>query len=136
MSRERRPNRALGGIHDQFWDFCDQNQLQIQRCSNCGELSWPPVDSCEHCESTDLPWEQMSGNGTVESWCTFHQSYYSALQVPYDTIMVHLEEGPFFISDPEGFSNADATLGMPVRVTFKDCEDDAGPFKLPVFEPR
>ena len=68
------------------------------------------------------------------SWCTFHQPYYPNLPLPWDTILVELDEGPFFISNPLDFDNASAVLGMPVQVAFLDCEDEAGPFQLPVFE--
>jgi hypothetical protein len=68
------------------------------------------------------------------SWCTFHRPYYSELDIPWDTILVELDEGPLFISNPSGFTNDDVTQGMRVRVAFLDCEDDAGPFRLPVFE--
>jgi uncharacterized OB-fold protein len=122
-------------VHDTFWDYCARDELHIQRCGACGELSWPPVESCDHCESPELTWEKLSGRGTVESWCTFDQQYYAVLPVPYDTILVKLEEGPFFISNPERFSNSEAELGMPVVVAFKECEDDAGTFRLPVFKP-
>jgi uncharacterized OB-fold protein len=89
---------------------------------------------CKHCGSAQLVWEPVSGMGTLASWCTFHQKYYQVIPVPYDTILVQLDEGPFFVSNPEGFQNSAASLGLQVRVAFKDCEDDAGPFKLPVFE--
>jgi len=32
----------------------------------------------------------MSGQGTLISWCTFHQKYYAMLSVPWDTILVRL----------------------------------------------
>jgi hypothetical protein len=68
------------------------------------------------------------------SWCTFERPYYAELEVPWDTILVELDEGALFVSNPSGFTNDDVEHGMVVRVTFVDCEDDAGPFRLPVFE--
>jgi len=44
-----------------------------------------------------------------------------------------LEEGPLFVSNPEGFSYRDITFNMPVKLTFLECKDSTGPFKLPVF---
>jgi hypothetical protein len=58
------------------------------------------------------------------------------LPPPWDCILVELEEGPLFISNPRGFTSQDAYLHMPVRLCFLDCEDRWGPFKLPVFERR
>jgi uncharacterized OB-fold protein len=130
---ERRPNRVQGPGHDQFWDWCGAGELRVQRCEGCRHLSWPPVDACERCGHAELTWERLSGRGRVVSWCTFDRRYYAELEVPWDTILVELDEGPLFISNPAGFGNDEITQGMPVRVRFLDCEDAAGPFRLPVF---
>jgi hypothetical protein len=78
----------------------------------------------------------MSGRGKVISWCSFERDYYAgALPLPWDTILIELTEGPLFISNPKDFSYQDIEPGMPVKLAFIDCEDKAGSFKLPVFEP-
>jgi hypothetical protein len=70
----------------------------------------------------------------VVSWCRLEQRYYPEVPVPWDAILVELEEGPLFISNPAGFGVEDIEANMAVRVAFIDCVDDAGPFRLPVFE--
>jgi uncharacterized OB-fold protein len=132
---ERRPNRYLGPGHDEFWAWCDKGELRLQRCSSCGKLSWPVSEDCEYCGSAALDWERMSGRGRITSWATFVQDYYGGLlPIPYDTILVELEEGVLFTSDPLGFTAEEIEAGMAVSLAFIDCEDDAGPFRLPVFE--
>lgn len=131
---ERRPNRVRGPVHDDFWAWCDRGEFRLQRCDACGHLSWPPAASCEKCGSSELSWQTTSGNGRVVSWCRFQRPYYSELGVPWTTILVELAEGPLFISNPVGFDYDDISFGMLVRVSFIDCEDAAGPFRLPVFE--
>lgn len=132
---ERRPDRTLGPGHDAFWDWCAKGELRLQRCGRCGELCWPAVQACDYCGAPDLSWERMSGRGRIASWCTFERDYYQgALPLPWDTILVELEEGPLFISNPQSFTWRDITPAMPVTLAFLDCEDSAGPFKLPVFE--
>jgi uncharacterized protein len=130
---EKRPNRVLGGAHDEFWTWCSRGELRLQRCDGCAHLSWPPVDSCEDCGGQQLTWERMSGSGRLISWCTFERAYYQDLPVPWDTIVVELDEGPLLISNPAGFSNDQATLSARVSLDFLECRDDAGPFELPVF---
>ena len=133
--RERRPNRVRGPGHDEFWSYTARGELRLQRCQECQHLNWPAVpEACERCGATHLVWERLSGRGTVISWCTFYQQYYPDVAIPYDTIVVQLEEGPLFISNPEGFTNNQVTYEMPVIVTYIDAEDDAGPFRLPVFQ--
>ncbi len=68
------------------------------------------------------------------NWCTFERSYYPSLAAPYDSILVELDEGPLFLSNPHGFDCQRDVLGLPVRVAFLDCQDEAGTFRLPVFE--
>lgn len=133
---ERRPNRVRGPGHDEFWEFCGKDELRLQRCDACRHISWPPVEACEACGRGELTWDSMSGRGKVVSWCTFERSYYAEIDVPWDTILVELDEGPLFISNPAGFTNDELTPNAPVAVSFIDCEDDAGAFRLPVFEKR
>ena len=77
----------------------------------------------------------MSGHGTLLSWCTFERRYYSELPVPWDTILVELDEGPLFISNPTRIARDDLAVGMPVEVEFRACVDTHGEYLLPVFGP-
>jgi uncharacterized OB-fold protein len=132
---ETRPNRTLGGVHDEFWAWCQKGELRLQRCGGCGQLAWPPVKACEHCGAGQLTWERLSGRGKVVSWCSFERDYYKGIMpVPYDDILVELEEGALFVSNPKGFGWRDLTPDMPVKVAFIAAEDEAGAFQLPVFE--
>lgn len=132
---ERRPDRTRGSEHDAFWAWCEKGELRLQGCADCQGLCWPPVRSCEHCGGSALAWRRMSGRGKVVSWCTFERDYYDGLlPIPWDTILVELEEGPLLVSNPRGFGWKDIAPDMPVKVAFLACEDAAGPFRLPVFE--
>jgi uncharacterized OB-fold protein len=133
---ERRPNRTLGGVHDEFWRFCDQRELRLQQCGNCATFVWPPVEKCEQCGDAGLEWQPVAGTGALMSWATFDYPYHRELPLPWDTILVELEEGPLFVSNPLGFTRDDMEPMMPVSVDFLECEDDAGPFLLPVFRRR
>jgi uncharacterized OB-fold protein len=132
---ENRPDRTLGPNHDTFWDWCGKGELRLQRCGVCNHLAWPVVRKCEQCGEQGFTWERLSGRGKVVSWSTFQQDYYrGVMPVPYDTILVELEEGALFISNPHGFGWQDLSPGMPVTVAFIAAEDSAGAFRLPVFE--
>jgi hypothetical protein len=93
------------------------------------------VQACEHCGGHALSWERMSGHGKIVSWCTFERDYYNGmLPIPWETILVELDEGALFISNPVGLTRKDLKADMPVKLAFSDCEDSFGSFKLPVFE--
>lgn len=131
---QERPDRTLGPGHDAFWQWTAAGELRLQRCGHCGEIAWPVVAACEVCHSSELRWEKMSGRGKLVSWCTFERDYYrGVLPLPWDTILVELEEGALFISNPQGFSWPEMAVGMPVEVAFVACRDSAGAFALPVF---
>ena len=131
---EKRPNRTLGLLHDTFWEWCDRGELRIQRCDACHELNWPAVAACANCASPALSWERMSGRGRIASFCTFERDYYGGmLPMPWETILVDLDEGALFVSNPVGLTWRELAIGMPVEVCFTECEDDAGRFMLPVF---
>jgi uncharacterized OB-fold protein len=131
---ERRPDRVRGTGHDTFWDWCAKSELRLPRCTACARLSWPIVEACSDCGNGEFTWERMSGAGKLVSWCTFERDYTGGvLPVPWETILVELEEGPLFISDPVGLTHCDYELGLPVRLAFIACEDAGGPFSLPVF---
>ena len=132
---ETRPDRVCGPGHDDFWAGCDEGELRLQRCGDCGRVSWPVMEACDYCRSTNLAFHRMSGRGKVVSWCTFERDYNQGLlPVPWDTILVELEEGAMFVSNPRGFTAGDCRLDMPVKVAFLDAEDSRGEFRLPVFE--
>jgi uncharacterized OB-fold protein len=93
------------------------------------------MKACEHCGSPELAFAAMSGRGRIVSWCAFDYDYYAGvLPTPYDAILVELEEGAMFVSNPSGFSREEIAFGMPVKLAFLACEDEGGPFQLPVFE--
>ena len=132
----RTPDRTLGSGHDTFWDWCGKRELRLQHCTGCGAIAWPVVKACEQCGGDSFDWPAMSGRGKVISWCTFERDYYyGMLPIPWDTILVELEEGPLFISNPQGFGWRDITPDMPVKLAFRECEDKAGVYQLPVFGP-
>lgn len=132
---QRRPDRTLGPGHDTFWQWCGQDELRLPRCRTCLHLAWPVVQECDLCKSTDFTWERLSGRAHVVSWCSFEKDYYAGiLPLPWDTLLVELEEGPLFISNPHECGVDIMKVGMRLKVAFIDCEDQAGSFRLPVFE--
>jgi uncharacterized OB-fold protein len=134
---EARPDRTLGPGHDDFWAFCAGGELRLQGCTDCGHINWPVTSACNICGSARLDWRAMSGRGTVASWCEFARDYYGgAFPLPWPVIIVALEEGPFFLANPQGFAVGAEAIGTPVKVAFLRCCDSAGEFALPVFEPE
>jgi hypothetical protein len=133
----KRPDRTLGGDNDRFWQGCEREELHLPRCTCCGMLAWPIEAACTTCRGHTFAWERLSGRGTIVSWCTFERDYYQGhFPIPWECILVELEEGALFISNPDGLTWEDMRVGLPVAVAFLPCEDQAGTFNLPVFRSR
>ena len=133
----KRPDRLLSTPHDAFWQWCEQGELRIQKCTACGELCWPTTEACEACGGASFDWEKMSGEGSVVSWCTFEKDYYQgAFPMPWTNILVALAEGPWFLSEAGNFAADELAPGLPVKLAFKRCTDSSGAFNLPVFDRR
>jgi uncharacterized OB-fold protein len=140
----KRPPRTLRDDNDRrFWHYCAAGELRMQRCAACAKFAWPPAshgDTCDACGGQDFAWERLSGRGKLRSFCTFERQYYPECPPPWTVILVELEEGPLFISDPQGFEPAafvagEAREGMPLVLAFLACADEHGDFRLPVFAP-
>jgi uncharacterized OB-fold protein len=54
-------------------------------------------------------------------------------QLPYNVIVVRLEEGPFMVSNLIDCTADDLRIDLPVQVTFEALDDDIA---LPKFRPR
>lgn len=132
---EKRPDRWLGPGNDIFWSWCHRRELRLQRCARCSKTSWPVVEACEHCGGVNLSWDRMSGRGKLVSWSAFERDYYAGLMpLPYSNVIIELDEGSLFLSNPRDLTWRELEPGMPMKVAFIECEDSAGIFNLPVFE--
>jgi len=71
-------------------------RLVVQRCLECTELRWPPLNGCPECLGRETDWVEVTPRGTVWSYVVYHRGFSAALaaEVPYTVLMVHLEDGP------------------------------------------
>ncbi len=135
MMTIERPVRRLDPYAQQFWDFTKEQQFRLQRCSECGKYRWPPAPVCDECLSEAYEWTPASGRGKVISWVTFRRQYFPEYPPPHQVVMVELEEGPLFISNPVEMDGAALADGLPVTLTWVDGHDRFGDYNLPVFRP-
>ena len=71
----------------------------------------------------------------IHTFTIIHKAYRPeyAERVPYNVVVVELEEGPLFHSNLVGCRNEDIRVGMPVELVFEKSAE--GP-TLPLFRPR
>ena len=133
---EKRPNRVLGPNHDTFWEYCNKGEFRLQKCNNCGAVQFPPSPACPECLSLEMTWTPMTGTGTILSHTTFIRQYYPECPPPWHCILVQIDEGPSFVTNPRdrNVPEAEMKAGTRVKVAFVDAEDAAGEFKMPLWE--
>nr|MDT0660958.1 OB-fold domain-containing protein [Micromonospora sp. DSM 115978] len=112
----------LTDVNRGFWDGAARHRLAVQRCGGCGELRYPPARRCPRCLSGDWSWHDLSGRGEILSYIYVHQRYHPAWadRVPYNVVLVQLDEGPRMVSNVMPLSRADLDVGQRVRVVFAD----------------
>lgn len=107
------------------WAAAREGRLALQHCLDCGAYIFYPSFVCDHCLSTDLSWQDVSGRGTVESYTTVYRAFAEefAPDVPYTVALVKLTEGVNLLSWLTGIAPEDIRIGMPVEVTFEKKSD-------------
>lgn len=109
-----------------FWEHAKREELTIQRCDACGHRHFPPGALCPACLSDRQSQEVVSGKGTLLAWVRFHQVYWEGFrdEVPYDTCLVELDEGPVMITTLVGDIPGNLHAGARVEVVFDAITDN------------
>lgn len=117
-----------------FWEAARRHELQLQKCDECGERWFPPEPVCPNCLSTNVSWQPVSGLGRIWSKCRFHHVYFKSMadDLPYNVVVVELDEGPILYSNLRGMDYKDVKVGLRVRAVFDDVTDE---ISLIRFEP-
>ena len=122
----------------EYWDAARNDCYLLQHCSACGIYLVPPVYDCFTCHAgaEKLEWAEASGRGTLHTFNIYHRAYHPGFvdEIPYNTAIVELAEGPLVTTRIVGCANDELTVGMPVRVSFVD-HNDSPDIRLPVFFP-
>jgi 3-oxo-4,17-pregnadiene-20-carboxyl-CoA hydratase alpha subunit len=118
-----------------FWEAAARHELVLQTCSSCGTIRHPPRPMCAVCNSMEYTFEQASGRGRIWSWVIAHAPVLPSFaeKVPYNVVVVELDEGVRMVGNLFDVDNDAITEGMPVTVDFEDVEEGVS---LPVWRPQ
>jgi hypothetical protein len=132
MPSDDHPRPAFDVDSHEFWAFCQQHELRLQRCTSCGRFRHHPRPRCPSCHSPDFEWSPCSGRGRVHTFTVCHPPVLGAFEdrVPYNVVVVELAEGPLMVSNLIDVDNDDLRVGLDVEVCFIDID---GEFTLPQF---
>jgi uncharacterized OB-fold protein len=132
MATER-PVRRMDPYAEQFWQFTKNREFRLQQCVECSKFRWPPAPMCDACLSEAYEWAPVTGQGNILSWVTFRRAYFPEYPVPHHVIVVELDEGPLFVSNPVEMDAGELKAGMRMALRWVDAQDRFGEYNLPVF---
>ncbi len=109
-----------------FWEGAKQGELRLQKCTACGHIRYPILPVCTVCLSDGTEWVAVSGKGEVFARLIYHNSYNAAFKddIPYNVVLVQLDEGPRLYSNIVGTPNEEIKVGDRVAVTFDPVTDE------------
>ena len=119
-----RPAPTASRVGAFFWEGCKRGVLLGQRCAQCGVFRHPPRPMCPHCHSFECEEVELSGRGTLHSWCKPVHPALPMFEPGYLVALVDLEEGTRLLSNLCEVAEEDVEVGMPLEVFFVETADD------------
>lgn len=119
------PKPMMSEDTKEFWSILlKKKELHIQRCKRCQIFMHPPRPICYNCQKFDMEWVPSSGKGTIYSYVVYHRPVHPGFEVPYDCILVELDEGVRIVSNMVDCEPDEIYIGMPVEVVVEQVYDD------------
>ncbi len=123
------PAKMLPTIDDAnrpFWTAAHEGRLVMQQCAACGHIRNPIQALCPVCISPDFGWAELSGRGEVFAKVVYQRAFNPAwaADIPYNLVLVQLDEGPRMYSNVIGTPNDEIRVGDRLRVAFEPANDE------------
>ena len=114
-----------------YLEYVNSKKLMGSKCKKCGVVDLPPRKLCIKCNSTDMEWIKMSGNGKIAAFScigvgtTFMVSKGYSMKKPYCFSVIKLDEGPMISGQLIGVDESKPEtikIETPVKLTFIETE--------------
>ncbi|MGV0605822.1 Zn-ribbon domain-containing OB-fold protein [Mycolicibacterium sp. XJ1904] len=105
-----------------FWSGLKEQELRIQRCTDCKTFRVPPRPMCGSCQSLNWDYVVSSGRGTVYSFVMPKYPPLPFLEYPYVVALIELDEGVRIVSNLCDIEPEAIEVGMPVEVFYETFE--------------
>ena len=122
------PVAQADGLDTPYWEATRRCELMIQRCAHCGTWQWGPEWICHNCNSFNMEWTEVTGEGTIYSWERPWHPVHGALKDhgPYIVVLVELPDAGNvrmignLLGDPE----QEVTIGAKVKAVIERHDGD------------
>lgn len=113
-------------VTEPFWRGLQNEQVQIQRCDDCGAWIFYPRSNCSNCLSENLTWHTISGEGTLHTYTVTQQptAPHFADEVPQIIAMIDLDEGVRLTTTLVHNSDIAIEVGARVKPVFDHVNDN------------
>ncbi|MEM0120897.1 MAG: Zn-ribbon domain-containing OB-fold protein [Thermoprotei archaeon] len=129
-----KPLPEVDGINKNFFEGLANNNLLIQRCSDCGSRQFYPKPWCVKCGSLKLEWVEASREGRVYTYTLINRvlgnSKEFEKEVPYVVGSVKLEDGVRVYARLVASNPSNIKIGSRVVLEARRLTDKVG---LPYF---
>ena len=128
------PAPSGDGLDLAYWQGTRRGELLVQRCGGCGTWQWGPEWLCHRCQSFNMQWQQIAGNGLIYSWeRPWHPVHLALADMgPYTVVLVELPEAGNIrmIGNLLGPADQEVVIGAAVEAVFEPHDDADTPYTL------
>lgn len=109
-----------------FWEKLEKDELVTAKCSECGEVMFPPQSYCRNCLSSDIEWIDLDGEATIQAFThiivrpdTFTD------EDPYTIVVAEFKnyDDVCTVAWIEDVEKTEVEIGMDVKLVPKQRED-------------
>jgi uncharacterized OB-fold protein len=101
----------------EFWDAIKEGKFVTTKCSECGNVSFPPQADCPKCMSNEFTWVDMGRDAKLVTFTHVQITPASFVDNdPYIIAIGELPDGLKVLAWLEGVEREDAKPGMPLRI--------------------
>ncbi len=122
------------GLDKPYWEGLRNGQLLVQRCGACQTWQWGPEWICHNCNSFDMKWTEVEGDGVIYSWERPWHPVHPALNGhgPYLVVLVELPAAGNIrmIGNLLGDPTQEVKIGAKVKAQFETHEGGDTPYTL------
>lgn len=120
-----RPLPSSEGDAARYWQALGEGRIELPRCRSCARLVFYPRSFCPTCHSSDVVWEEISGEGRIYTYSVVHRATHPWFmdKTPYVYAIVELDAGVRLPTTIVGTEPGGVAIGQRVEPVFESVDD-------------